>query len=116
MNRMVRIVSVVALLFLGVSAGAGSIPLITDPSGHALKMPLALLQHSPFHNFFLPGLILLLANCLFAGVVLVLLLRRVPAWDIWIALQGFVLAGWMTIEILMIRAVTWLQHLTLELP
>lgn len=107
MERFVRVVAILALLFLSVSAAVGAIPLITDPSGHALHMPLALLQHSPFHNFFLPGVILLLSNGLFAGIVLLLLLRRVPAWGLWIVLQGCVLAGWITIEVLMIRTVVW---------
>lgn len=111
MQRFVRVLAVIALLFLAVSAGVGAIPLITDPSGHALNMPLILLQHSPFHRFFLPGIILLLSNCLLAGVVLFLLFRRVPAWGLWIALQGCVLAGWITIEVLIIGTVIWAHFL-----
>lgn len=50
----------VALLFLnGIAACLGVFSFVTDPLGQKMQMPLFCLEHSPFVNYFIPGLILL---------------------------------------------------------
>jgi hypothetical protein len=49
----------ILLFFQALSAIFGGGALVLDPSGGLLQMPLELLQHSPFPNYFLPGLFLL---------------------------------------------------------
>ena len=46
-------------LFLGIGAVFGGTVLVIDPSGGLLNMPTTMLKHSPFKNFLLPGIILL---------------------------------------------------------
>jgi len=46
-------------LLLGLGAVYGGSLLAFDPSGNMIGMPISLLQHSPFHNFLIPGIILL---------------------------------------------------------
>lgn len=62
----IRIVAIVTLAFLGITACIGAVPLILDPSGKLLMMPLILLEHSPFCSYLVPGLILLFGNGLLA--------------------------------------------------
>lgn len=43
----------------GIAACLGGFSLVTDPSGEKIQMPLFWLEHSPFGNYFVPGLILM---------------------------------------------------------
>jgi hypothetical protein len=47
--------------FTGLTATAGGLLLATDRDGSVLGIPLAMLRHSPFDSFLVPGLLLLLA-------------------------------------------------------
>jgi hypothetical protein len=107
----IRMVAIATLVFLGIGALIGAIPLIIDPSGAILRMLLSLLEHSPFTDYLFPGIILLVAVGLLSMVVLVMLLRRSRRYGWWIALQGFVLLGWITIEVVMIRMLAWAHYL-----
>lgn len=68
--RAARIVAIAALVFLGLSAIVGAIPLLTRPTDEAWAMPQRLLRHSPFHSYLIPGIILLVANGLLSLRVL----------------------------------------------
>lgn len=46
-------------VLLGTGAVFGGLVLVIDPSGGLIKMPITLLENSPFNNFFIPGTILL---------------------------------------------------------
>ena len=102
-----RTIAIIALAFLAISSCIGAVPLIIDPSGGILKMPLSLLDHSPFRSFLIPGLILLFANGIFSLAIWVAALRKMKGYGLWVALQGCVLFGWITIEVFLIRAVSW---------
>ena len=105
-----RAAAIAALFFVSATALVGSVPLIIDPSGRLLMMRLSLLEHSPFTSFLVPGIILLTANGLLSFTVLVLVLRKIDHYCWWIVLQGCVMAGWITIQVLMIRAVIWAHY------
>ena len=105
-----RIVALLTLLFLGVTSIVGSIPLILDPSGGMLGLPLSLLKHSAFHNYLIPGLILLVTNGLVVVVVFVAAARRVAGYGNMIATQGVVIAGWITVEVILLQTVVWAHY------
>ena len=113
--KAIRAAAIASLIFLGMTSLAGAVPLIVDPSGKLLSMPLSLLEHSPFRSFLIPGIILLVANCLLSFLVLRLVLRRISQYWRWIALQGCVLAGWILVQIVMIRMMIWAHHVYLAL-
>lgn len=54
----ISIVLIVLQIFLALGAIFGGGMLIIDPSGELLKMPLSLLEQSPFPNYFIPGVLL----------------------------------------------------------
>lgn len=58
-QNILRILSIVLLVFNGVGACFGGYMLVKDPTGQTLQMPVDQLQHSPFSDYFIPGLILL---------------------------------------------------------
>jgi hypothetical protein len=97
------------LVFLGATAVAGAWPLLKDPSGELLKMPVSLLQHTPFHSYLIPGIVLLVCNGLFSFLVLLFTIRHVRNYGSWIVIQGIVLAIWLLTEIVWIRMIFWAQ-------
>lgn len=56
------------ILFQSISAIAGGLGLIADPSG-GLSFTLGMLQHSPFSDFLIPGLFLLIILGIVPGIV-----------------------------------------------
>lgn len=104
-----RIVAITSLVFLALSAFVGAVPMIAEPGGFPWWMPLSLLRYSPFHSFLVPGIILFLAIGVLSCWVLWLTLRRQAGHGWWVALQGCVLLGWLTVEAVMLRLVMWAQ-------
>jgi len=78
--RPVAIWLLIGLQFLlGVGAVFGGGVLILAPDGRLLRMPLEILDHSPFSNFLLPALLLFICLGVFPLVVGYSLWRQ-PAW------------------------------------
>lgn len=69
----------ILLIFLGVGAIVGGGMLIVDPSGDLMKMPTSLLVRSPFSDFLIPGILLLVIFGLFPLLVFYALIKR-PQW------------------------------------
>jgi hypothetical protein len=102
-----RIVAIVALVFLSISAIVGSNPMLAHPNDEPWRMPQTLLQYSPFHSYLIPGIILLVANGLLSLWVLWLTVRKHPGYGQWMIAQGCVLLGWLIVEVVMLRLVAW---------
>jgi hypothetical protein len=49
-------------IFIGITAVLGGFGLVSDPSGTKMHVPLELLINSPFNNYLIPGLVLLIVN------------------------------------------------------
>ena len=109
--------------FLGLGALGGGGALSISPSGRLLGMPLALLAHSPFRSFLVPGLILFTVLGVAPCLLVVALLKKPAsplaerlnfcpdmhwAWtgSLYVA---FALIGWLQIEMMMLNAVSWLH-------
>lgn len=105
--KTVRILALIALGFLGITSVMGGLPLIVDPTGGLLHVPLILLKHSPFRSFLIPGIILFLANGLVSLVVFFATMRRTSGYGNMVATQGIVIAGWITVEVIFLRLVVW---------
>lgn len=109
--KIVRGIAMALLGFLGVSSIVGAVPMIVDPSGQWMHMPLSLLEHSPFHTFLIPGIILLLANGVLSLLVLVATARQWPQYAWGVALQGCILTGWIVVEVILLRTAMWAHYL-----
>lgn len=99
----------VLLIFNSMGAFTGGYLLMRYPDGHALQLAPSLLQHTPFKNFFLPGLILMLANGAFSVLVSWMLLVQKPLAHVALMVQGVILGGWIVVQMLMIRTVFFLH-------
>ena len=100
-------------LFTAFGALYGGGLMIADPTGARIGFPPGLLVRTPFESYLIPGLVLLLVNGLgmLAGA-LALILGWPHAVHVALAL-GALLTGWITVQYLMIGAVSPLQPVML---
>ena len=105
--NVVRTVALAAVGFLAVTAIWGAAFLMHDPLGRPTDIPVSVLQYSPFHSFLIPGILLLVSSGLLGTAVFVMALVRAHGYGWWVAFQGCVLFGWITVEVIMLRTVVW---------
>ncbi len=111
MVKFIRIVTIVLLFFLSVSAIYGGGALILEPSSKLLQMPLSLLEHSPFDTFLIPGIILFLFNGISSLVIAVMTIKKLPLYTLLTISQGIVQVIWIIIQIAMIRTTSYLHFI-----
>jgi len=111
MKTFFKIIAGALLIFNGMSALYGGLNLIVYSEGNSLQLPLDWLQHSPFDNYLLPGLILFTLNGLSSLFVCVAILLNSKKYPLLILIQGFILAGWIFTQMIMIQFVSYLQLL-----
>lgn len=86
----------------GLSGLAGGIGLTVDPTGHSLGLPLTWLQGSPFSDYFVPGLVLLLALGMVPMIVAYGLWSGRPRARVGAVFVGGTLVVWLLVEIAVI--------------
>lgn len=99
-------------VLIGLSAVAGGVGLLMDPTGASLGMSTAWLDGSPFLNFLIPGLFLLSVNGIGTLVGAVWSFRAYRYAGEAAALLGLVMMGWITIQVIVISGgagISWLQ-------
>ena len=111
LNKALRIVAIGLLLFNGVNALVAGWVFMTDPSGGSLGASTNLLEHSPFQNFLIPGIILFVANGLFSLITAFAALLRWKYYASFICFQGGILTGWIVVQMIMLQEVNFLHLL-----
>lgn len=103
MKTIIKVICIILLLLNGIGAFYGGLLLIIDPSGSKLGLPLSFLENSPFQNYLIPGVVLLIVNGVFSFVTLGILLFK-NAYSHWfIIIQGLLLTGWIVFQIFFLR-------------
>ena len=115
----------ILLIVLGLGAIFGGFVLIISPSGKLFRMPLSMLDNSPFNNFLIPGIILFSVLGVVPIVLMFALLKKPVskfaeqfnfykdmhwAWTYTIYI-AFALIIWIQIEMIFLRTVHWLHTL-----
>lgn len=90
-------------VFLAVGALAGGTILFFSPDGSGFGMPLSMLAHSGFKNFRIPGFLLFVVNGLFPLVSAIATLRRMPWAAHSVMAVGVLLAGWILVQVALLR-------------
>lgn len=109
MKTSFKILAGVLLLLIGLSAIYGGLNLMVYPNGTSLQLPLELLEHSPFKNYLVPGIILFIANGLLSLFVWVALISRLKKYPLYIFIQGNIVTGWIIIQLIMLQVVNVLN-------
>lgn len=123
-SKTARNIHLILLGFLGLSSIGGGAALIISPSGKLLGgLPLSILQHSPFTDFLIPGIILFVVLGLFPTLIIFALRKKIAspfaehfnlfkdmlwAWSFTIYV-AFALIIWIQVETIYVQAVGWLQ-------
>jgi len=103
MRAIVKAISILLLLLNGAGAVYGGYQLITDPSGSKLQMPLSFLEHSPFHTYLIPGIILILVNGIFSFISVSTIFLKTKNYTWFIIAQGILLCGWIIIQLILLQ-------------
>jgi hypothetical protein len=97
--------------FVGIGALVGGLCLIMDSSGAGLGLSTASLQGTPFGDYFVPGVVLLIINGCgsIAGALMTLFaVRRFPLVAV---VLGLFLMTWMVVQVWFLGLVHWQQPL-----
>jgi hypothetical protein len=99
LDKLVKIIAVLTLIVVSISAIGGGAMLILDPTGASMQLDLELLSETHFQNYLLPGIIL--ALIVGAGSGLILVFYKNKLFPTLITLQGVLLVGWLSIELIL---------------
>ena len=91
----------VLLFILGITALAGAMGMILDPTGQGMGLPPEMLDRTPFESFLIPAIILGIFNGILSLVFAVLIIRKNRLGSWFVLFQGGVLSIWLTAEIIM---------------
>jgi hypothetical protein len=103
MENRLRIFSLVLLFLLGSSAIGGGWMLVSDPSGNSMHLSVELLSQTPFDNYLVPGVILLVTVGFLSIIVCILTIRQTQHYTLLLILQGCILFIWLTTEVILNR-------------
>ena len=111
MKMFLNITVSLLLIFNGAGALYGGSNLIIHPDGSSLQLSLELLKHRPFDDYFIPGLVLLVANGLFSVFILTAIIFRIKGYTWLIMIEGAILTGWIIIQMMLIREIYFLHFI-----
>jgi len=104
-----RAAIVTLCLAAGLTGMGGGAALVASPDGSLMRMPVWMLEHSPFHDFLVPGLLLLLVVGVGNTWSALLHLRRSDNAPFASAVTGMGLVVWILVQIAMLRSFHPLQ-------
>lgn len=107
MKTNLKILSIILMSFVGLTALYGGWSLMMDPSGLALQMPVEKLKRSPFEDFFIPGTILFFILGCGSLLVLPIVLKGTPKATNFIILAGITISGWIVVQMIMLLEINW---------
>ena len=99
-NSKLRIFSISLLFFIGLLALYGDWCFISDPSGKSIQISIEVLDGTPFNDFLIPGIILLIANGFLSMFIAILTIKKTKHYQWFIILQGCILIVWLTAELI----------------
>lgn len=97
-------------IFVGLTAFVSGMLLVVYPSGKLLKAPLDMLNGSPFNDFLIPGIILLLVNGIGQLIAGILTFRKNPFSELIGFIFGIGLMIWIFVQVNMIGGGNILQY------
>ena len=109
MKRTVQAIASLLLLITGAAAVYGGSHLIAFPDGSSLQLPAGFLQHTPFSDYLIPGIILFAVLGLFSLFVFAATIFQTKNSSMLISLQGTLITGWILIQMIMLQMVFFLH-------
>lgn len=97
------------LLLIGAGAIVCGIMLILKPDGSNLSMSVDLLKDSPFEDFLIPGIVLVVGNGVLSIFAALLLFLNYRYAGVSVMILGVVMLIWMTAQVYWIGWESWFQ-------
>jgi hypothetical protein len=109
MRNTVKIVLLVFLGFVASTSIFSGLAICLNPDGSSLQLDPALLRHTVFHNFLIPGLILLIivGGSSLAGALSIVFDHS--SSQLWVLAAGIIMVGWIAGQVVLIRTYHALQ-------
>lgn len=101
-SQPIRIIALVLTIFLSISALYGGVMLVLDPTGTLLQMPPGSLADTPFTDYLIPGLILLVVIGAGSMAAFLVTLFSLPGASKLVTVTGVALLTWMTTQVMMV--------------
>jgi hypothetical protein len=101
------------ICLIALTAIFSGLMMVSSPDGKTMSLPLALLNGTPFKNFFIPGLLL---ATIVGGINLLAAfynIRRHPNRYNWAAAGGVTICGWIILQMIIIQTIHWLHFIYL---
>jgi hypothetical protein len=112
---MLRSLTFILLMFTSMTALWGGWLLMQDPSGRLLKITVTALEHSPFTNFFIPGLLLFIFLGIGSLGCLIVYSLSNKMYTRFIRLEGAVLLVWIIVQMIMLQQFNGLHSIFLTI-
>jgi hypothetical protein len=109
MKAFLLILSFLFLLFNASGAFFGGLNLMAHPDGSSIALPYEYIKTTAFKDYFIPGLILLLANGVFDLFVCAAIVARTKQYPLLIIAAGSILGVWLIVQIVVIQILYYLQ-------
>lgn len=105
------------VLLLLSSAGGfyGGYNLIIQPDGTTIKQPLELLQHTPFKNFYIPGILLIISVGVLGALAIIVTIFQVSYHAKFIVAAGLILTVWMLVYMVLAPEIYRTQYVVLAM-
>ena len=110
MKTWLKFIAAALLLFNGIGAIYGGGNLILHPDGSSIQLTMDWLEHTPFKDYLIPGIVLFIANGIFSFIALAAMLLKVNNYAWLVMAEGSILTGWIVIQMLMIQTVYFLHY------
>lgn len=104
-----KFIAILLLLLNGIGAFIGGIPMVMHPDGSANGIDLKYLEHSPFNDFLIPGIILVLCIGVLSIAVCIWLYFDLRHHSWWVMGEGIILTVWIQVQMVMLREVNILH-------
>jgi hypothetical protein len=112
-RRVLRISVIVLLFIIALNALAAGFSFMVEPTGKDIGISTDYLRHSPFNDFFIPGIILFTANGVLGIITAILAIRKTTHYQLWIIAQGCILLGWIIIQMILVQDFNWMHFVCL---
>jgi hypothetical protein len=99
--------------FIALTATFSGLIMMSNPDGSILKIPLSLLSGTPFKNFLLPGLLLTALVGVSNLIAVYYNILKHPLRYNWAMAGGFMISGWIIVQMILINAAHWLHFIYL---
>jgi len=112
-NKKMRTILFILISFIALTAIVSGLLMISYPNGEIMNLSPGLLNGTPFTDFRLPGILL---TIVVGGVNLIAVFynmqRHANRYN-WAMAGGFMISGWIVVQMILIQTVHWLHFIYL---